>query len=72
MTEPTSIWSRIRIGSLIFGIAFVVLGIAALADSEADPAVVWVGLFAALGVAGVAATVRSIIERRADDPRNTA
>lgn len=57
----------LRIATLVFGLFFIAIGIAALVGTDTDPAWVWVGLFAAAGLAGLIVTARSLWVSRAEE-----
>lgn len=58
---------KIRTTPLLFGLAFVAIGVVALTggghDVDVDTAWLWVAGFAAIGVAGLVSAVSAIVRR---------
>ena len=54
---------KLHIGRLIFGVVFVVIGIYGVTDAEPDAGWIWVAVFAAGGLAGLATAIRNLLNR---------
>lgn len=55
---------RLRVTPLVFGLAFIALGILGLGGSlDGETSWFWVALLAAAGIAGLALVARTMVER---------
>jgi len=64
---------QIRITPLVFGLAFIVIGLVALTgtdnDIDVDTAWLWVAGFTAVGTAGLVSVIAAIVQRARGDLR---
>lgn len=59
---------RLRVAPLVFGLAFIALGVLGLGGTlDRELTWAWVALLAAAGIAGMAAVVRTLLGRSADE-----
>jgi len=63
---------QVRIAPLVFGLAFIAIGLVALAsggnDIDVDTAWLWVAGFAAIGLAGLVSVITAIVRRGRAEP----